>query len=89
LYSRLGLTLLITLSACGSTLVASDGVTAHAAALARIRFTALDAGKAVVPHVLVTAMAFGPDGIIYAGGRYMAPDTNPGALQPVAAAGGV
>jgi photosystem II stability/assembly factor-like uncharacterized protein len=64
-------------------------VTAHAAALARIRFTALDAGKAVVPHVLVTAMAFGPDGIIYAGGRYMAPDTNPGALQPVAAAGSV
>ena len=40
------------------------------------RITALDRGGAVVPDVLVTAMAFGTGGIVYAGGYTLARNPN-------------
>lgn len=56
----------------------------HAAGLERgaalyrsaARITALDGGGAVVPDVLVTAMAFGMGGIVYAGGYTLARNPN-------------
>jgi len=43
----------------------------------------------VLPHVLVTAMAFQPNGVIYAGGRYLIPVNDPHATPPVLVAGSV
>ncbi len=43
----------------------------------------------VLPHVLVTALAFQPNGIVYAGGRYLIPVNDPHATPPVLVAGSV
>lgn len=44
---------------------------------------------AVLPQVLVTAMAIRPDGTIYAGGRYLIPINDPHATPPVLVGGSV
>lgn len=52
-----------------------------------VRFAALDGGQAVVPHILVTAMAVQPDGIIYAGGAYAVRNADPTASSPLSLLG--
>ncbi len=43
----------------------------------------------VLPHVLVTTIAFQPNGVVYAGGRYLVPVNDPHATPPMLVAGSV
>lgn len=82
----LGAIILTTLASIstGSIVAAQD-----AARPASIPFAALDGGRAVVPHVLVTALTVTPQGTLYAGGVYTTPNPAPYANRPIFLLGSV
>lgn len=54
-----------------------------------LQFAALDNGRTLVPHVLITAMTVLPGRVIYAGGIYTVPNNAPYANRPITLLGSV
>lgn len=80
---RVGVAVLILASLISGSGTAARGATRTVPA----RFTALDNGAAVAPHVKVTAMTTAPGGALYAAGVYVVRNKDPYAVNPVTSLG--